>query len=329
MPDTRQSLPLPDAASRLRALSDYTTTLLVEAGAGSGKTALLAGRVALMLTHGIRSREVVAITFTEAAAAELLERIERFVAALAAGTVPRELQLALPSGLSAGQAAAITRAKAVLDEITCTTIHGFCQQLIHPYPIEAGIDPGATIIDPAAADLAYQELMQAWLSARFGREGDDAGLGRIPRIEAPGGEDDFFAELIAVASDGAVKLISATAAFLRKKRTARAVAATLDLGVLAQLSQAIRGFAAWYAGCGIVEPATAETVADLGQFRQILDEAARTPITGRTLARLLLHDPPRCRNKKEPRFNQWGETGKWERAARDAGFSRARGTQLA
>ena len=250
MPDTRQSLPLPDAASRLRALSDYTTTLLVEAGAGSGKTALLAGRVALMLTHGIRSREVVAITFTEAAAAELLERIERFVAALAAGTVPRELQLALPSGLSAGQAAAITRAKAVLDEITCTTIHGFCQQLIHPYPIEAGIDPGATIIDPAAADLAYQELMQAWLSARFGREGDDAGLGRIPRIEAPGGEDDFFAELIAVASDGAVKLISATAAFLRKKRTARAVAATLDLA-------SSHSFHRQYAGSPLGMPAVA------------------------------------------------------------------------
>jgi hypothetical protein len=42
--------------------------------------------------------------------------------------------------------------------ITCTTIHGFCQQLIKPYPVEAGIDPGATT-DPAAADLAYQDLM--------------------------------------------------------------------------------------------------------------------------------------------------------------------------
>ena len=42
----------------------------------------------------------------------------------------------------------------LLDEITCTTIHGFCQQLIKPYPIEAGIDPGATIVDPVAADLA-------------------------------------------------------------------------------------------------------------------------------------------------------------------------------
>jgi hypothetical protein len=79
---------LPDAAARARALLDYTVTLLVEAAAGSGKTALMAGRVALMLAHGIRPRDIVAITFTEAAAAELLERIERFVALLAASTIP-------------------------------------------------------------------------------------------------------------------------------------------------------------------------------------------------------------------------------------------------
>ena len=92
MPDRHHPPALPDAGARQRALLDYGATLLVEAGAGSGKTALMAGRVALMLAHGIRPREIVAVTFTEAAAAELLERIERFVASLAAGTVPRELE---------------------------------------------------------------------------------------------------------------------------------------------------------------------------------------------------------------------------------------------
>ena len=101
---------LPDAGARQRALLDYGSTLLVEAGAGSGKTALMAGRVALMLAHGIPPRDIVAITFTEAAAAELLERIERFVTSLAAGAVPPELELALPTGLSAGQRNAISTA---------------------------------------------------------------------------------------------------------------------------------------------------------------------------------------------------------------------------
>jgi len=175
----------------------------------------MAGRVALMLAHGIPPRDIVAITFTEAAAAELLERIERFVASLKAGTVPPELKLALPNGLSADQRAAIATTAAALDEITCTTIHGFCQQLIKPYPIEAGIDPGATIIDPAAADLAYQDLMTAWLSARFGRTRGDDGLGRIPPMANLGGEDDFFAELLAIEPDEVVTLIGAAANFLR------------------------------------------------------------------------------------------------------------------
>ena len=233
MPDRHHPPALPDAGARQRALLDYGATLLVEAGAGSGKTALMAGRVALMLAHGIRPREIVAVTFTEAAAAELLERIERFVAALAAGTIPRELNQALETGLSADQRAAITAARAALEEITCTTIHGFCQQLIKPYPIEAGIDPGATIIDPAAADLAYQDLMTAWLSARFGRARGDDGLGRIPAMTGLGGEDDFFAELLAIAPDEVVTLIGAAANFLRIKRTARAPHAELDTSILA------------------------------------------------------------------------------------------------
>ena len=47
---------LPDLLARRRALLVHSTTLLVEAGAGSGKTALMAGRVALILAAGIPIR---------------------------------------------------------------------------------------------------------------------------------------------------------------------------------------------------------------------------------------------------------------------------------
>lgn len=328
MPDSHHSPSLPDAAARQRALLDYDATLLVEAGAGSGKTALMAGRVALMLAHGVRPRDIVAITFTEAAAAELLERIERFVASLTAGTIPLDLRCALPAGLSADQRAAIATAASALDEITCTTIHGFCQQLIKPYPVEAGIDPGATIIDPPAADLAYQDLMAAWLSARFGRTRGDDGLGRIPPMTKLGSEDDFFAELIAVAPDRVVALIAAAANFLRTKRTARAPHAELDTDIIRDLSHGIRDFADWYAGCGMAEPATAECIANLSQFRVMLDDALGAPITGRVIARLLLHAPPDCCHGTEPRFKAWQNKGKWQAAACQAGFGKARGEQL-
>ena len=58
---------LSDAIHRRRALSDHSATLLVEAGAGTGKTSLLAGRVALLQPRESILGNVAAITFTELA----------------------------------------------------------------------------------------------------------------------------------------------------------------------------------------------------------------------------------------------------------------------
>src|SRR5271157_1013265 len=148
------------------------------------------------------------------------------------------------AGLSAAQRESIERGAQALDEITCTTIHGFCQQLVKPHPVEAGIDPGATIIDPEAADLAYQDLVQAWLSARFGRDRGAEGLGRLPPLPKLD-TDDFFVALLQEEPDGLVKLFQEAAAFLRTKRTAAQPPAAIDPGLLEALSLAVRDFASW------------------------------------------------------------------------------------
>ncbi|MBM3654411.1 MAG: ATP-dependent endonuclease, partial [Alphaproteobacteria bacterium] len=319
---------LPDAAARRRALLDHNSTLLVEAGAGSGKTALMAGRIALLLASGVPAREIVAITFTEAASSELLERIERFVASLAQGLVPDELCLALPDGrLSAQQAEAIAVAADSLDEITCTTIHGFCQQLVKPYPVETGIDPGAAIIDPAAAGLAYQDLVQAWLSARFGRDRGAEGLSRLPPLPELDA-DDFFVELLQEEPDGLIKLFQEAAAFLRTKRTATHPPVVLDPGAFQALSHAVRDFAAWYAECGLTEEATQTIIVDLECIENLADDALTAPISGRRLAQLFLHKVPCCQHGSELRFSAWRNKGKWEKASKDAGLGKPRGTQL-
>ena len=95
---------LPDQASRLTALTAIDRSLLVEAGAGSGKTALMAGRVVVLLANGIEPKNVAAITFTEFAASELMMRINRFASSLARGEVPREISIAFPDGITAEQA---------------------------------------------------------------------------------------------------------------------------------------------------------------------------------------------------------------------------------
>ena len=318
---------LPDAAARRRALVDHDATLLVEAGAGSGKTSLLAGRIALLLAAGAKPREIVAITFTEAASSELLDRISRFVAQLARAQIPDELRIALPEGLTADQAASIAAAAETLDEITCTTIHGFCQQLVKPYPVEANIDPGAAIIDPAAADLAYQDILRTWLSARFGRDRGIEGLGRMPPLPELG-EEDFFAELLIGEPDAVVKLIQDVASFLRNKRTAKAPHVAVDPAVIDSLSQTIEAFANWYERCGVVEAATTDLIVDLQRLKSIADDALSGSMTGRGLAQLLLHAPPRCRHGSEVRFVAWKNKGKWEKAASDAGLGKTRGSQL-
>ena len=124
------------------------------------------GRIAMMLAEGIAPRTIAAVTFTELAASELLIRVRDFVGELAAGRIPAELRVALPDGLSDGHRRHLAAASAAIDEITCSTIHGFCQRLIKPYPVEADIDPGAGVMDRNQADLAFAEIVEIWLRER-------------------------------------------------------------------------------------------------------------------------------------------------------------------
>src|SRR6516162_8483081 len=153
--------PLADDKARRTAMAVHDRSFLVEAGAGSGKTAVMAGRIAVLLAEGISPKTVAAVTFTELAASELLTRVRDFVGELAAGRIPAELRVALPHGLSDDHKRHLSTASASIDEITCSTIHGFCQRLIKPYPVEANIDPGATVMDRNQADLAFIEIIES------------------------------------------------------------------------------------------------------------------------------------------------------------------------
>ena len=156
--------------ARRNAIAVHDRSFLVEAGAGSGKTAVMAGRIAMLLANGVEPSHIAAVTFTEFAASELLIRVRAFVGALAAGEVPTELRVALPKGLSEEQRRNLAAADAALDEMTCSTIHGFCQRLITPYPVEADIDPGAAVMDRDQADRAFTEIVDAWLREELAGE---------------------------------------------------------------------------------------------------------------------------------------------------------------
>jgi ATP-dependent exoDNAse (exonuclease V) beta subunit len=239
---------LSDARQRQRALTDYSATLLVEAGAGTGKTSLLAGRVALLLASGIHPRNVAAITFTELAASELLQRIQEYVRDLVSGKVPKPLEIAIAEGLTDRQRESLSVAAAALDELTCTTIHGFCQRLTTPYPIEANVDPGAVMMDEGEADLNHKTLLRQWLRNH---------------LEGPLAEDPL-AELLLIDGDQGLKLVEQLAEARRARRTASAPKPKLSQNQIDRFRNAVASFQIWYKGAqnqNFEEPSTAEYLA--------------------------------------------------------------------
>ena len=156
-----------DDEARRRILTDLDATLLVESAAGTGKTALMAGRLTMLLARGTPPHAIAAITFTELAASELSLRIHRYTAELLAGRVPEPLAPALPHGLSPAQHQALARAAETLDELTTATIHAFCQTIISGYAVEADVDPGARILDAVTAPAAFDLVFERWLKRRL------------------------------------------------------------------------------------------------------------------------------------------------------------------
>ncbi|UPK01438.1 UvrD-helicase domain-containing protein [Bradyrhizobium sp. 170] len=159
---------LVDQDNRVRAMTDFTSVLLVEAAAGTGKTSLMAGRVAMMLAAGFPPGDIAAITFTDLAASQLARRTRETVEALLAGDIPDFIRPVLPSGrLTDSQQAALAAAAPRLDELTATTIHGFCQAVIHSHGVQAGLDPGARIVDETVAEAMFRGELSAWFSRRL------------------------------------------------------------------------------------------------------------------------------------------------------------------
>jgi ATP-dependent helicase/nuclease subunit A len=125
--------PLEDAEARRQIAEDLDTNLLVEAGAGSGKTTALVGRMAALVRTGrARVEQIAAVTFTRKAAAELRERFQ-----LKLESDAREARKAGHHEIADRLDAALRD----LDRATLGTIHSFCARLLREHPLEAGVDP--------------------------------------------------------------------------------------------------------------------------------------------------------------------------------------------
>ena len=251
--------------ARRRALTEHDRDMLVEASAGTGKTAIIAGRAALLLASGRPPGSIAAITYTEAAAAELAARIRAFVAILARGEMPKELASVLPGGATRSQQLQASIALRDIDELVATTIHGFCRGIVLAHAVEAGVDPGAIVMDGDEADALFERVLSAWLGRRLAG-GPEAG------------SDDPVAVLALEDPENAIDVLRGLARIRRANPGARPRARRFGMTEdAAALSAAVERFAHW-SGTVPAEDSIQRVVQDLRelavQCRERAGEAA-------------------------------------------------------
>jgi ATP-dependent helicase/nuclease subunit A len=252
-----------DLAARRRAQTRFDEPLLLEAGAGTGKTAVLVARIvawclgpgweeeAARARPGLRPREqaarvlrgVVAITFTDAAAAEMAGRVAEAFEQVRHGDLPTGVfdDALPPPGVREPRAAAFRLA---LDQLRVHTIHAFCLRLLLAHPLEAGVHPRLAVdADGQAVAAAVREVLEEKLPVAFGEEPDerwlvlaDRGIG--PR-ELEGALAALFGEGVAPADLAeAERAERRSAAFLAQLRSALAAFTALEAGRLEAVSGA-------------------------------------------------------------------------------------------
>ncbi len=156
------------ASSQQESASNPAYSVWVEASAGTGKTKVLSDRVLRLLIAGTTPSRILCLTYTKAAAVNMKERIYRKLSSWAVAEdkdLENELKelynnpLVMAENPSLKEMARTLFAK-VLDApqpIKIQTIHGFCEEILKKFPLEAGVSPYFEIMD----DFTSQEILDS------------------------------------------------------------------------------------------------------------------------------------------------------------------------
>lgn len=117
--------------------------VLVIAGAGTGKTRTLVERCLTLIRQGVRMDRLLLVTFTEAAAAEMRQRIRQ----------------ALLSAIAQSPSTHLSEQLALLDSAYISTLHSFCAFILREHFYALGLDPQFAILDPRQAQPLLRESL--------------------------------------------------------------------------------------------------------------------------------------------------------------------------
>jgi ATP-dependent helicase/nuclease subunit A len=190
-----------DREARRRSRHDFDRPVILEAGAGTGKTEALTARVVswclvpgwernaavLRVEHGAEAdaesvaarvlERVTALTFTERAAAEMAERVALVLAQAHHGESPQGLpleELTLTAEERSTRAAALL---AALDRLCVGTIHAFCRRLLSAHALEADLHPAFEVdAEGRGVRRVVEEVLRERMVAMYGDPGDERAL---------------------------------------------------------------------------------------------------------------------------------------------------------
>jgi len=147
-----------DGKARDALRTEFESTLFVDAGAGTGKTTAIVERIGELVAGGhLVMSQLVAITFTEAAAAELRTRVREALDRVASNgdRTPEARERCRIAGEQIGDA-------------SIDTIHAFAGDLLRTYPLHAGLPPDFTTMDAIEAELDFEDRFRSWFDTVAG-----------------------------------------------------------------------------------------------------------------------------------------------------------------
>ncbi len=152
-----------------QAARDYATNpahnVVLEASAGTGKTSVLVERYLNLLRSGVDPSNVLAITFTRQAAAEMRDRIVR--------------RLRTEAAESAAGLARWRSLRDRLSDVAISTVDAFCLSLLREFPLEADLDPGFGMADETEVPRLVGEAVERTVAIGTALAKDDAGVAML------------------------------------------------------------------------------------------------------------------------------------------------------
>jgi ATP-dependent helicase/nuclease subunit A len=172
--------------------------VLVMAGAGTGKTHTLVERcLDCLCQERAALDEILIVTFTEAAATEMKQRLRAALEAALASRLPDALDSASTGEGSSTLDGHLAGQLALFDTAPIGTLHSFCLKLVREHFYELGLDPQLAVLDTGEARLVAEETLDEQFQSHYaGQTGLSVAAQNLIHIYGNGDERPIRAMLL-------------------------------------------------------------------------------------------------------------------------------------